>query len=151
MTKSCVNFVLEIWFMKSHNFYLARCSELAILAEKEGNPAVGSLIVFNDEIIHEAQEAGRSKNDVTCHAEIEAIRGALKKMGGNTFVGAVLYSSHEPCVMCSYAIRYYKIGKVVFQNLVPCLGGVSSSMPLLISKDVPVSWGEAPEVIQYPT
>lgn len=137
--------------MNSDEFYLERCSELAILAEREGNPAVGSLIVFQGEIIYEAQEAGKSKNDVTCHAEIEAIRGALKKMNVITLKGAIMYSSHEPCVMCSYAIRYYKISKVVFQNTVPYLGGVSSSMPLLISKDVPESWGEAPEVIHYLT
>lgn len=137
--------------MYSDEFYIRRCNELAVLAEREGNPAVGSLIVFQGEVIYEAQEAGRSKNDVTCHAEIEAIRGALKKMSVNTLKGAVMYSSHEPCVMCSYAIRYYKISKVVYQNKVPYLGGVSSSMPLLISRDVPESWGEAPEVIHYLT
>lgn len=135
--------------MYSDEFYIRRCNELAGLAEREGNPAVGSLIVFQGEIIYEAQEAGRSKNDITCHAEIEAIRGALKKMGINTLKGAIMYSSHEPCVMCSYAIRYYKISKVVYQNKVPYLGGVSSSMPLLISRDVPESWGEAPEIIHY--
>jgi tRNA(adenine34) deaminase len=137
--------------MYSDEFYIRRCNELAVLAEREGNPAVGSLIVFQGEVIYEAQEASRSKNDVTCHAEIEAIRGALKKMSVNTLKGAVIYSSHEPCVMCSYAIRYYKISKVVYQNRVPYLGGVSSSMPLLISRDVPESWGEAPEVIHYLT
>lgn len=137
--------------MYSDEFYIRRCNELAVLAEREGNPAVGSLIVFQGEVIYEAQEASRSKNDVTCHAEIEAIRGALKKMSVNILKGAIIYSSHEPCVMCSYAIRYYKISKVVYQNRVPYLGGVSSSMPLLISRDVPESWGEAPEVIHYLT
>lgn len=137
--------------MYSDEFYIRRCNELAVLAEREGNSAVGSLIVFQGEVIYEAQEAGRSKNDVTCHAEIEAIRGALKKMSVNILKGAIIYSSHEPCVMCSYAIRYYKISKVVYQNRVPYLGGVSSSMPLLISRDVPESWGEAPEVIHYLT
>lgn len=137
--------------MNLDEFYLKRCNELASLAERVGNPAVGSLIVFQGEVVYEAQEAGRSRNDVTCHAEIEAIRGALKKMGGSTLQGAIMYSSHEPCVICSYAIRYYKISKVVYQNKVPYLGGVSSSMPLLISKDVPKSWGEAPEVIHYLT
>lgn len=135
--------------MNSDAFYIKRCNELAILAEREGNPAVGSLIVFQGEIIYEAQEAGRSKNDVTCHAEIESIRGALKKMNVNTLRGAIMYSSHEPCVMCSYAIRYYQISKVVYQNKVPYLGGISSSMPLLISRDVPGSWGEAPEIIHF--
>ena len=72
-------------------------------------------------------------------------------MNVSTLKGATLYSTHEPCVMCSYAIRYYKISKVVFQNTVPYLGGVSSSMPLLISEDVPESWGEAPEIMHYST
>jgi tRNA(adenine34) deaminase len=136
--------------MKSDKWYLQRCAELAKLAENKGDSPVGALIVNKGVVISEAIEATKSKNDVTCHAEIEAIREVLKGKALDALEGAVLYTSHEPCIMCSYAIRYYKFGKVVFQHYVPYLGGISSSMPMLISKDVPKSWGDLPEIIHYP-
>jgi tRNA(adenine34) deaminase len=136
--------------IKSDQRYLRRCSELAKLAKQRGDAPVGALIVNREVVLSEASEAAFSKNDVTCHAEIEAIRAALKDKDGNELEGAVLYTSHEPCIMCSYAIRYYKLKKVVFQYFVPNLGGVSSSMPMLISKEVPKSWGGVPEIIHCP-
>lgn len=136
--------------MKSDKYYLDRCAELASLAEKRGDSPVGALIVIQGIVVSEAIEANKSKNDVTCHAEIEAIREVFKSKVIHTLEGAIMYSSHEPCVMCSYVIRYYKISKVVFQHYVPYLGGISSSMPLLVSKDVPKSWGDLPEIIHYP-
>lgn len=136
--------------IKSDKWYLQRCAELAKLAEQRGDSPVGALIVIGDVVISEAAEASVSKNDVTRHAEIEAIRAALKNKDVNELEGAVLYTSHEPCIMCSYAIRYYKLKKVVFQHFVPDLGGISSSMPMLISKEVPKSWGDIPEIIHCP-
>jgi tRNA(adenine34) deaminase len=108
---------------------------------------VGALIIKENKIISEAAEAGKSKNDVTCHAELEAIRIALKKTGSNKLSDCVMFTTHEPCVMCSYAIRFYGIKKVVYENSVPFLGGISSSMPLLTSKNVPPLWPNPPVII----
>jgi tRNA(adenine34) deaminase len=49
--------------------------------------------------------------------------------------------------MCSYAIRFYKIAKVVYLHKANYLGGISSSMPLLITENVPPHWGNAPIII----
>jgi tRNA(adenine34) deaminase len=132
--------------MKNDNYYMQRCEILGKAAANKGNPAVGAIIVKNDEIISEAEEAGRSKNDVTCHAEIEAIRMAVNKLNTSDLSECILFSTHEPCIMCSYPIRFYKIKKVVFKNAVDYLGGVTSSMPLLISDDVPPYWSKPPEI-----
>ena len=64
--------------MKTDNYYMHRCEILGEAAGKKGNPPVGAIIVKGDEIISEAEEAGKSKNDITCHAEIEAMRMAVK-------------------------------------------------------------------------
>lgn len=133
--------------MENDVFYIKRCEILAARAAANGDAPVGSIITKGDKIISEAIEASRSENDITCHAELEAIRLAVKNLKINNLSDCILYTTHEPCIMCSYAIRFYKIKKVVYQHAVNCLGGVSSSMPLLTSKEVPSHWGEVPVIV----
>lgn len=133
--------------MKDDTYYIKRCEALAAEAAAKGEAAVGSVIVKDDAIAGEAMEASKGKSDVTCHAELEAIRLAVKQLQTNDLSDCVIYSTHEPCVMCSYAIRFYKIKKVVFQHTVSFFGGISSSMPVLLTKEVPPHWGDVPEVV----
>jgi len=137
--------------MKNDVYYIKRCELLAQEAATKGDVPVGSLITKGDEIIAEAFEASKNKNDITCHAELEAIRLAVKQLKTNDLSNCVIYSTHEPCIMCSYAIRFYKIKKVVYQHAVNYLGGVSSSMPLLNSKEVPPHWAEVPVIVHLKT
>lgn len=64
--------------MKNANYYLQRCLILAKQAAGKGNSPVGAVIVKDNEIISEAEEAVKTKNDISCHAEMEAIRQAVK-------------------------------------------------------------------------
>jgi tRNA(adenine34) deaminase len=130
--------------MKNAHYYLQRCLALAKQAAEKGNSSVGAVVVKDDEIISEAEEAVKTKNDISCHAEMEAIRQAVKILNTNDLSACILYSTHEPCVMCSYAIRFYKIREVIYLNQSKYLGGVSSSMPLLITTEVPPSWSKPP-------
>lgn len=134
--------------MREDIFYINRCKTLAKSAAEKGNSAVGAIIVKDDKIISEAEEAVKNKNDVTCHAEIEAVRIAVKKLNSTNLSECILYTTHEPCIMCSYAIRYYKIKKIIFLNTVDYLGGATSSMDLLRSDLVPPDWGKSPEIVQ---
>lgn len=134
--------------LNTDDYYMRRCEELGKLAGEKGNSPVGALIVKDGAIVAEAEEANRTKNDVTCHAEIEAIRVAVQKLQTADLSGAVLYTTHEPCIMCSYVIRFYRIKKVIFLHAADYLGGATSSMPLLVSGDTPPRWGKAPEVVK---
>ena len=133
--------------MRPDLYYIQRCELLGKDAAIKGDAPVGAVITKGDEIISEAIEAAKNKNDVTCHAELEAIRSAVKKLKTNDLSDCVMYSTHEPCIMCSYAIRFYKIKKLVYQHAVNYLGGISSSMPLLLVKEVPPHWGDVPVVV----
>ena len=133
--------------MKDDAYYIERCEILSKGAAEKGEAPVGSVIVKGDEIISEGIEASKNKKDITCHAELEAIRLAVKKLKTNNLSDCVIYSTHEPCIMCSYAIRFYKIKKVVYQYALNYLGGVSSLMPLLLTKQLPPHWGEVPVII----
>jgi tRNA(adenine34) deaminase len=138
---------MQMFEMKIDVGFIKRCGILAEDAAAKGESPVGALITKKGEIVCEAIEASKNKNDVSCHAELEAIRLAVKKLKTNDLSACVLYSTHEPCIMCSYAIRFYKIRKVVYQHAVNYLGGVSSSMPLLINKEVPQHWSDVPDIV----
>ena len=77
--------------MKNHEYFMRHCLKLANQAMAKGNPPVGSIIVKNGEIIGQGIEAGKSKGDITFHAEIEAVRFAVIKLNrkdlcGTTFI-----------------------------------------------------------------
>ncbi len=129
------------------HFYMQRCEVLAKQAGSKGNSPVGAIIISGQKIISEAEEAAKTKNDITCHAEIEAIRLAVKNLNSNDLSDCVMYTTHEPCVMCAYVTRFYKIKKVVYLNAVNYLGGISSSLPLLTTADTPPHWANAPEIV----
>jgi len=57
-----------------------------------------------------------------------------------------LVTTHEPCILCSYAIRHHRIPLVVFGVAVGEIGGYSSELAVLKDRTVK-RWGEPPEVI----
>jgi tRNA(adenine34) deaminase len=128
--------------------FLEICDHFAAQAREAGESAVGSVVVIDGQVISTGVEATKAKNDVTAHAEIEAVKNAVAKIGANALRGATLYSSHEPCIMCSYVIRHYKLARIVFRNAVPDVGGSSSPWPVLTTI-VPGKWPETPEVVHY--
>ncbi|MEO7768420.1 MAG: nucleoside deaminase [Ferruginibacter sp.] len=132
--------------MEDNDYYMDICTELANTAKIKGNPAVGCIIVKNGEIIARAEEASKSKSDITCHAEIEVIREAVKKIGNN-LSQCTLYTTHEPCVMCAYPIRFYSISKIIINSKVNTLGGAGPDFPLLTTNKVPAHWAAPPEMV----
>ncbi|HRI61511.1 MAG TPA: nucleoside deaminase [Saprospiraceae bacterium] len=127
-------------------FFMQRCADLAAIAAKRQESPVGSLVVLKGQIIGEGIEAGKAKQDVTCHAEVEAIRDAVKNHGKD-LSAATLYTTHEPCILCSYVIRHHRIGRVVIRQAVAHIGGASSAYPILTAKDIPI-WGEPPVMVE---
>lgn len=132
--------------MNTTQYFIERCLALGKQAAANGNSAVGALVVKDGSIISQAEEAVKTKNDITCHAEMEAIRQAVKILVTNDLSGCILYSTHEPCIMCAYAIRFYKIKELFYLQQSKYLGGVSSALPLLTTDQVPPGWGNPPDI-----
>lgn len=89
----------------------------------EGGP-FGACIVKNDDIIAVAHNTVLLE-DATCHAEINAIRIASKKLAMHDLCGCTIYSTTEPCPMCFSAIHWANIDKIIYgTNIsdVSCLG-----------------------------
>lgn len=75
---------------------------------------VGAIVVMNEKIIAKAYNQVELLNDSTAHAEILALTTAFNFLGSKYLPGATLYVTVEPCLMCSGALYWSKIGKIVF-------------------------------------
>lgn len=126
--------------------FMMRCIELAKISKQQGESPVGSLIVMDGEIIGEGTEAVKANNDLSFHSEIEAIRKACQFLGHRDLSDCILYTTHEPCIMCSYIVRQTKIQKVVFGIATGEIGGYSSKLNVLTDTGVS-RWNSPPEIV----
>ena len=133
--------------MQHDEKFVRRCIELSEQALGKGDAPFGALIVKNEKIIAEA--INNSKTKISNHAEILVLDAAHKKLGNSDLAGCILYSNCEPCPMCSFMIREYKISKVVFALPSLFVGGYSK-WNILQDKEISQFkpfFGEPPEVI----
>jgi tRNA(adenine34) deaminase len=75
---------------------------------------IGAIVVMQDKIIAKAHNQVELLNDSTAHAEILAITTAYQHLGSKYIPDATLYVTVEPCLMCSGALYWSKIGRIVF-------------------------------------
>lgn len=126
--------------------YMNQCLQLAQSALATGNPPVGAIVVLDGTVIGTGIESGKSTGDITNHAEILAVRDAVKNGYAKQLHQASLYTTHEPCIMCAYVIRHHQIAAIIYGTAVPFIGGATSKFNLLITEDVP-KWGKHPKII----
>ena len=83
--------------MDNHNFFMEQCIALGKKAILNGNPPVGALVVKENKVQGIGMEAGKSSNDITKHAEIEAVKNALdNNTTNNNLSDFNLYTTHDP-------------------------------------------------------
>ncbi|MGL5637233.1 MAG: nucleoside deaminase [Bacteroidales bacterium] len=75
---------------------------------------IGAVIVCRDRIIARSHNLTEALNDVTAHAEMQAITAAANVLGGKYLIDCTLYVTVEPCPMCAGALAWSQISKVVF-------------------------------------
>ncbi len=100
--------------MEHHSKFIRRCYELAQQAVNNGNHPFGALLVHQGEIILEAENTVHTEKDPTGHAELNLVRQAGKQFSPQVLREITLYTSTEPCMMCSGAIYWAGIGYVVY-------------------------------------
>ena len=74
---------------------------------------VGCIVVMNDRIISRSHNLTETLNDVTAHAEMQAITSSADFLGGKYLIDCTMYITLEPCVMCAGALSWAQISKVV--------------------------------------
>jgi guanine deaminase len=103
--------------MSTPEDFMRRAIELSRRKLADGERPFGAVIVRNGEIIAEGSAQQLSTNDPTAHAEIVVIRAAAKARGTNDLSDCDLYTSCEPCPMCTGAIWYARLRKVYYANV----------------------------------
>ena len=111
------------YFMK---FALKEAERAAIYNEIP----VGAVVVVEDKIIARAHNLTQRLNDVTAHAEMQAITSAANYLNGKYLVGCTLYVTLEPCVMCAGALIWSQLNRLVYGASDPKKGFLQSGIQL---------------------
>lgn len=96
------------------NDYMRKALEQSRMAFDRDEVPVGAIVVCNDRIIARGHNLTETLNDVTAHAEMQAITAAANALGGKYLDVCTLYVTVEPCVMCAGAIGWSQLGRLVY-------------------------------------
>lgn len=101
-------------FQLDDAYFMKKALVEAELAFDQGEVPVGAVIVVNQQIIARAHNLTELLNDVTAHAEMQAITSASNYLGGKFLNNCTLYVTLEPCQMCAGALYWSQISRVVY-------------------------------------
>jgi tRNA(Arg) A34 adenosine deaminase TadA len=96
------------------HFFLNQTLEIAKESVTNGNHPFGALLVYNGEIVCKSENEVIVTSDVTAHAELLLIQKAQSLLSSKELKESILYSSTEPCPMCTGAIYWSGIQKVIY-------------------------------------
>ena len=113
-------------FSSQDKLFMERAIELAKESFDDGEVPVGAVIVQNETIIGEGKNKVIFENDVTSHAEINAIRAASKKIKNYRLNDCSMYVTLEPCHMCAKAAVDARMSSVIFAASEPKTGSIIS-------------------------
>ena len=96
------------------NYFMKQALKEAKKAFEADEVPVGAVIAIDNKIIARAHNLTERLNDVTAHAEMQAITSAANYLNGKYLSGCSLYVTLEPCVMCIGAIYWARLSRIVF-------------------------------------
>jgi tRNA(adenine34) deaminase len=98
----------------------------AAAAAADGEIPVGAVVVLNGQVIARGRNRSIRDCDPTAHAEIVALREAAAAAGNYRLMGATVYTTVEPCVMCAGALVWARVARLVYGARDPKAGAVHS-------------------------
>ncbi len=94
--------------------YMRKALAEAEQAGREGEIPIGAVVVCRGRVIARTHNLTETLNDVTAHAEMQAITAAANALGGKYLTDCTLYVTVEPCPMCAGALGWSQISRVVY-------------------------------------
>lgn len=99
---------------KDDKYFMQKALEQAKVAFDKDEVPIGAVVVCNGQIIARACNLTETLNDVTAHAEMQAITAAAGYLGGKYLTDCTLYVTVEPCPMCAGALAWAQISRIVY-------------------------------------
>ncbi len=99
---------------ETHEKYMRMALQQARLAMARDEVPIGAVIVQQGRVIARGHNLTEALNDVTAHAEMQAITSATGMLGGKYLPDCTLYVTVEPCLMCAGALGWSQMGQVVW-------------------------------------
>jgi tRNA(adenine34) deaminase len=103
--------MIEIY---TDEYFMKQAFKEAEKALEKDEVPVGAVVVLKNQIIGKGHNLTQQLNDVTAHAEMQAITAASEFLGAKYLIDCTLYVTLEPCTMCAGALAWSQISKVVF-------------------------------------
>jgi len=103
-------------------YFMKKALQEAEAAFEKGEVPIGAIVVVENRIIARSHNLTEQLNDVTAHAEMQAITAAANFLGGKYLKGCTLYVTLEPCQMCAGALYWSQISKIVYATEDPQRG-----------------------------
>lgn len=100
--------------MSSDEAYIREAIELAREAVSNGNTPFGSLLVVGESVLKRSRNTTVTENDLTAHPELKLARWAARELDASELADCTMYTSTEPCEMCTTAIYYAGLDRVVY-------------------------------------
>jgi tRNA(adenine34) deaminase len=100
--------------MFTHAYFMNEALKEAKISFEKDEVPIGAVIVSDNIIIARAHNLVETLNDVTAHAEIQAITAASDCLGGKYLDQCSLYVTIEPCPMCAGALYWAHLGNLIF-------------------------------------
>ena len=94
--------------------YMGMALQEAQTALDEGEIPIGAVVVCRGQVVGRAHNMTERLNDITAHAEMQAITAAAEYLGGKYLTDCTLYVTVEPCIMCAGAIGWAQVPRVVY-------------------------------------
>lgn len=96
------------------SYFMRKALDEAELAYEKGEIPVGVVVVIDQQVIARGHNLTELLNDVTAHAEMQAITSAANFLGGKYLRDCTMYVTLEPCQMCAGALYWSQISNLVF-------------------------------------
>ena len=98
----------------SDEYFMKKALQEAEMAFEKGEIPVGAVVVIDNRIIARTHNLTELLNDVTAHAEMQAITSAADFLGGKYLKKCKMYITLEPCQMCAGALYWSQIDMIVY-------------------------------------
>ena len=111
------SFFLHLYLMETiftDEYFMRKALQEAQEAYAKGEIPVGAIVVVENRVIAKGHNLTEMLNDVTAHAEMQAITASANFLGGKYLKNCTLYVTLEPCSMCAGALYWSQISKIVY-------------------------------------